>query len=305
VFEALKRMNIQAIGQRGMLAIAFVLFVLIGATDYITTYELALTPFYLLLAALVTWECGWKWGLVFAFLSFAFALALGEWGDSLYSQRVYLYVENANRLISYLVALVLTARLRQHHEAEKNSARLDYLTGIANQKGFYEALAVEIARHRRSTEPLALAYIDCDNFKLVNDSYGHKEGDRVLADIASALKTHVRKTDIVARLGGDEFALILVNAQLEQAQHIAEKLSDALKARMAANNWPVTFSIGVGVFPTIPESEDQIVGFADRTMYRVKAAGKNGVTAALYAQGPESGEPADKRLPADPVISRR
>jgi diguanylate cyclase (GGDEF)-like protein len=282
MFTQIKKVNIRAIGRRGSLAIATALFVLVCATDYITTYELALTPFYLFIVVLVAWECGWKWGLVFAGLSFATVVLQGEWGEQPYSEPVYFYIENANRLISYLVALVLAARLKNRHEAERNSARLDFLTGVANQKGFYEALGVEMARHRRLQEPLAVAYLDCDNFKLVNDNRGHREGDQLLALIASTLKANVRKTDVVARLGGDEFAVVLVNANLDQAQSIAEKLRGELKACMAPQEWPVTFSIGVGVFPTLPDTEDEIVSFADRIMYDVKGSGKDAVVAAVY-----------------------
>jgi diguanylate cyclase (GGDEF)-like protein len=282
MWEALKNRDIHAIGPRGTLAIAVVLFALVCLTDYFTTYELALTPFYLFITVLVTWNCGWRWGIVFALLSVPTVVLQDEWSEQVYSDRIYFYVDNANRLICYLVALVLAERLKRQNEADKNSARIDFLTGIANQKGFYEALGIEIARHRRLKQPLALAYLDCDNFKLINDRHGHAEGDRLLAEVAGTLKHNVRKTDVVARLGGDEFALILVDADLDQAQHIAGKLNDELKSRMAAANWPVTFSIGVGVFPVVPDSEDEIVRFADRIMYAVKDSGKDRVAAAVY-----------------------
>ena len=284
--ERFLKINIYSLDRRIALVAAVVLFAATVSVDYVTSYELSLAPFYLFIVLLVTWNCSWKTGLLFAVMSFAAPTIMGELGGSPYSEPLYFYIDNANRLISYLVAMALTTQLKAQHEREKHSARRDYLTGLANLKGFYEELNVELARHRREKAPLSVAYVDCDNFKAVNDKCGHREGDRLLEEVAKILRSNVRKTDVVGRLGGDEFALVLSKTDQAAAANVIEKLRGDLAARMAQDNWPVTFSIGLAIFPSVPASEDEVILCADRLMYRVKTSGKNNVLAEIYPAQP-------------------
>lgn len=279
------KVNFYVLGRPTALALGAGLYVLIVIADYLTTYELTLSPFYLFVILLITWNCGLAWGLVFCILSFAAPLAIGDFEGSPYSQRIYFYIDNANRLVSYLVALALTAQLKSQHEHERDSARQDYLTGLANQKGFYEAFTIEIARHRREKKPLSIAYLDCDNFKDVNDRFGHREGDRLLEIIARTLKANLRKTDLIGRLGGDEFAVVFTNTGKAHAIEAAEKLKAALHTAMSDRGWLVTFSVGLGIFTNVPESEDEMISFTDKLMYRVKSSGKNDILADEYVGG--------------------
>ena len=283
MFNRLTGINIYVLSRAAALAIGFAIFILVVITDYLTTYELSLTPFYLFTVLLVTWNCGWRWGLAFALLSFAAPVVIGIALGYPYSEPIYFYVDNANRLTSYLVALVLAWQLKLQHEREKNSARMDYLTGIANQKGFYEALRVEIARHRREKSPLSVAYLDCDNFKEVNDRCGHQEGDRLLERVTQTLRANLRKTDVIGRLGGDEFAIVLSNTDKEHAVNAVDKLRRELDTIMAEHGWTVTFSIGLGIFTQVPASEDEVISFTDKLMYRVKSSGKNNVLTEVFA----------------------
>jgi diguanylate cyclase (GGDEF)-like protein len=283
MLDWLARINIYVLSRPLALGVGVASFILVVAADYLTTYELSLTPFYLFVVLLVTWNCGWKWGLLFAAMSFAVPIVIGNQLGYVYSEPIYFYIDNANRLVSYLVALVLASQLKILHEREKESARLDYLTGIANQKGFYEALGVEIARHRREKIPLAVAYLDCDNFKDVNNRFGHREGDRLLQGVAKTLKDNLRKTDVIGRLGGDEFAIVLVNTDKSHAVDAVDKLTFELDATMQRHGWPVTFSIGLGIFTHVPATDDEIISFTDKLMYRVKASGKNNVLTEVFA----------------------
>jgi diguanylate cyclase (GGDEF)-like protein len=282
MLDRLTRINIYVLSQPKALVIGFVTFILVVAADYLTTYELSLAPFYLFVIVIVTWNCGARWGLVFSLLSFAAQIKIGILTGYPYSKPVYFYLDNANRLISYLVALGLASQLRIQHEREKVSARLDYLTGVCNQKGFYEAFSIEIARHRREMRPLSIAYLDCDNFKEANDRFGHKEGDRLLKSVAQTLRANLRKTDVKGRLGGDEFAIVLANTDKNYALNAIDKLKRELDAIMAAHSWPVTFSIGLGVFVNVPDSEDEMISFTDKLMYRVKSSGKNNILAQIF-----------------------
>lgn len=286
MFDRIARFDVFSITKRTAFLLGTAIFLLVVLVDYSTTYELGLTPFYLFIVLLVTWNCGWHFGLMFATLSFAAPILIGDVAGYPYSEPIYFYIDNANRLISYVVALVLTSQLKRQHEREKQSARRDYLTGVANQKGFYEALTIEIARHRRQRMSLAVAYLDCDNFKLVNDRFGHKEGDRLLEAIGSTLKLNLRKTDVIGRLGGDEFAVVLTNTDQRSAVEAVGKLRRELDTVMADNRWPVTFSIGVGIFALVPESEDSVILFTDHLMYRVKSAGKNDILTEVFSPIP-------------------
>ncbi len=298
MLDRLTKINIYVLSRPVAIVAGFAIFALVVATDYLTPYELNLTPFYLFVILLVTWNCGWRWGLGFSILSCAVTLVIGSWVGNQYSEPMYFYVDNAGRLISYLVTLGLTSQLKTQHEREKDSARLDYLTGIANQKGFYEALGIEIARHRRAGSPLSVAYLDCDNFKEVNDRMGHKEGDRLLESVARTLKAHLRKTDVTGRLGGDEFVIVLADTDQERAVNAVGKLKRELDALMSAHGWPVTFSIGLGIFPRVPASEDEIISFTDGLMYRVKSSGKNEILTEVFIAQPGSApSPAAMRGP--------
>ena len=289
MFRRLINFEIKFMGSSGALAVGFALLGGIVFTDYITAYELALTPFYLFVVLFIAWNCGWKWGLVFCLLCFAAGFEVGDELGHPYSESIYFYIENGNRLISYLVSMVLAAKVRGQHLREKNSARVDYLTGVLNQKGFYESLGIEMKRHRRERAPLSIAYLDCDNFKQVNDRFGHKEGDRLLAEIAQTMKSNLRQTDLVARLGGDEFAVVLEKSDRDQAARAIENLRKSLEACMSRYDWPVTFSIGIGVFRVLPELEDEIIAFADGLMYQVKTSGKNNVLIKIFEPAQTSG----------------
>jgi diguanylate cyclase (GGDEF)-like protein len=171
------------------------------------------------------------------------------------------------------------AKLRSALEREKNVSRIDFLTRILNRRGFYEIAATEAQRARRYRRPLSLVYVDLDNFKAVNDSMGHESGDEVLVHVAATIQTAVRGTDFVARLGGDEFSILLPETDQEQAMVVVGKLRKNLLEAMGDRGWPVTFSVGVTSFRTVPESVDEIIREADRAMYSVKLKGKDSVAA--------------------------
>jgi len=117
-------------------------------------------------------------------------------------------------------------------------------------------------------------YIDIDNFKAVNDTKGHDEGDLLLIAAASTLKHQIRETDTVARLGGDEFSVLLPSTAKEAAEVAGRKLKRAL-ADAIETRWPVTFSIGMVTYATAPESVECMIRQADKVMYEVKKSGKN------------------------------
>ncbi|WP_299660559.1 diguanylate cyclase [uncultured Psychromonas sp.] len=156
---------------------------------------------------------------------------------------------------------------------------VDFLTKIPNRAAWSERLEIEITRLKRYKTPLQMAVIDIDNFKSINDNFGHLAGDKVLHAIAQTLQRSIRKTDYIARFGGEEFALLLPEINQQQAQFVLNKLRDRIKAitfRFKEENLIITISVG---FTTLVSSDDQDEAFerADTALYQAKAEGKDRV----------------------------
>jgi diguanylate cyclase (GGDEF)-like protein/PAS domain S-box-containing protein len=164
---------------------------------------------------------------------------------------------------------------------EQEVSRTDPLTKVPNRRAFYEMLEAERVRSLRYHHPLTVAYIDLDNFKKVNDSRGHAEGDEVLIDVAATLRTNLRATDFIARIGGDEFAVLLPETNARSSEGVLKKLRLSLLEAMARRDSEVTFSIGAVNFMEPRDPLDTLVQIADGVMYMVKTRGKDGVSVAV------------------------
>lgn len=169
----------------------------------------------------------------------------------------------------------MLSALKKLVEEHKQAARIDVLTGIPNRRAFYEAAQLEIARANRHPRPFTVVFTDIDNFKNVNDRYGHLIGDRLLTLTADILRQNVREIDQVARLGGDEFVLLLSGTDANGAATVMERLRSDLTAMAQMYHWPVTYSAGAVTFTRPPESVDEMITKADTLMYSVKQSGKD------------------------------
>lgn len=247
----------------------------IFALDVKTGYEISFSIFYLLPIALVTWNAGKTKGIIFSVMGSA-AWLLADWLSGHVPSNPLFPVWNALvRLGFFLVTVLLLARLKEALEIEKQLSRMDHLTDMLNLKALLEIMTREAERCRRLHHPCTTAYIDLDNFKSVNDRFGHQAGDELLRRAAQAMKSNVRASDTVARVGGDEFILFLPEADEELAGKILRRVQERTREIMAEQAWPVTFSIGVAVFPEPPASVEDIIKPADDLMYQVKSHGKN------------------------------
>ena len=168
-------------------------------------------------------------------------------------------------------------QLRTQVEQERMQARLDTLTGVPNRAAFDERISAEFARHQRHHRKLSLAIIDIDKFKNVNDSFGHKAGDKVLRNVAQICASNVRNGDLFARYGGEEFALVLPETGLEQAHIVAEKLREEIASKRFYYNKqrvPITVSIGIAEVKD-RETEENTFSRADQALYMAKQRGRN------------------------------
>jgi diguanylate cyclase (GGDEF)-like protein len=197
-------------------------------------------------------------------------LALGSFSEG---QTLILAVFEAGCLAVVAAGILLLARrLRASHQALWALARRDELTGVGNYRGLHERLAEEIARHRRHSREFALVLLDLDGFKAVNESFGHLEGDRLLAEIGVGLSDEVRAEDSVFRQGGDEFAVIVPEADAEEAEEVATRLRARVRRRGFGTDAtrPVSAATGFATFPADGVTAEALLGFADRDLFAAK-----------------------------------
>jgi two-component system cell cycle response regulator len=155
----------------------------------------------------------------------------------------------------------------------------DGLTGLYNRRHFQEVLAHQIELSRRYAWPLSLLFLDIDNFKGINDTWGHPEGDLVLKAVADFLQSHVRLADVLCRYGGEEFVVLLPQTSWNQAHLLAERLREGIAAtpiRMCHGEIHIAVSIGLSCL-TPQESGEELVKAADAALYRAKQSGRNRV----------------------------
>jgi diguanylate cyclase (GGDEF)-like protein len=159
---------------------------------------------------------------------------------------------------------------------------LDPLTGAANARAFRGRARDEIDRSRRYGRPFTLAYVDLDNFKAVNDRFGHSAGDNLLRLVTDNIRKNLRTTDIFARVGGDEFVLLLPETGPESARAVLDKLQDKVTSSLQEAKWPVTLSVGAVIYLSPPDSVDAMIVQADNLMYQVKHSGKNRIRQEVH-----------------------
>jgi diguanylate cyclase (GGDEF)-like protein len=176
--------------------------------------------------------------------------------------------------------------LTRANEVLEQLSATDGLTQLYNHRHFQAQFLREVKRSERTGGPLCLMLVDVDDFKLLNDRLGHSAGDRVLQEIARAMRHQIRETDYLARYGGEEFVLLLPKTGLEGGLALAQKLCGAIEALEAPVIGPegrvqVTVSIGLVLYAQGPEATFEA---ADRALYEAKAAGKNRAVVGAVAQ---------------------
>ncbi len=255
------------------IVIAACTIAVIGRLDYATGSETSVVVLYLLPVALVAWTAGPVWAVLAALLCAALSLTSDLLVIETFRNPLVPYWNAAAQFSVFALFGLVLAALRSSIQRERIASHLDYLTGVANWRAFAEAAETELARTRRFGHPLTLVYTDCDDFKQVNDTKGHTEGDRILRLIAGALHETTREVDTVARLGGDEFVVLLPETGPDSDQRAVARMQDVVRRRMTEAGTGVTISIGSATFLRPPESLDELVRVADRMLYAAKSEG--------------------------------
>ncbi|VVC75616.1 Cyclic di-GMP phosphodiesterase Gmr [Aquicella siphonis] len=173
---------------------------------------------------------------------------------------------------------ILLINLEISNKKLAQAATHDPLTKIPNRRLFQTNLANALARARKNSRILALLYIDLDNFKTVNDLYGHQTGDRILQIMINRLRNYFRKDDILARLGGDELAVIIENVNgHEDIETIARKICYliAIPVKLQNATLQISASVGISVYPDDGADEESLLKCADTCMYYAKEHGGN------------------------------
>ncbi len=241
-----------------------------------TPGEIRLGILYIVPVLLVTWSDGLAWGLAFVALTIGLREVVA-WEQLPRETPMLWRVVNA---ASYVLVLGISmAGLQRLRNIQKQLSRLathDPLTSLVNARTFAVRLTQELERNRRYPRPLALLYLDLDDFKLVNDSHGHQTGDAVLRLVAEAMRSSVRQADIVGRLGGDEFAVLMPETDAALADQAAKRLAAGLR-NVFKGTPTVTASIGVVACSAADANTDELLRRADQAMYDAKKQGKDRV----------------------------
>ena len=179
------------------------------------------------------------------------------------------------RLLAAPAALALARdRVSESLDELTRAATVDPVTGLYNRRYFEAQIQAEVQRARRQQQDLALLMVDIDDFKRINDTLGHLEGDRALRDVANLLRRGVRIFDLCARYGGEEFAIVMPGATRNVAVQVAERIRRGIQDRSLQSAAPMTVSVGVG-FLEPDHTEEDLIGAADKALMSAKRAGKN------------------------------
>jgi len=271
LFEQLYKLS-----ERSILIIGFFMVALLGVIDYVSGYEMSFAIFYLLPVMFIGWFSEKTYAAAASILSAVVWYLADILSGHLYSHTMLPIWNAIMRLGFFLLIVFSLSEIKRLLVSEQTFARIDFLTGISNARHFMENAKKEIERSVRFSHPFTLAYVDIDNFKQVNDSLGHAEGDKLLQIVAQTIKDHIRSVDMVSRLGGDEFAILLLETNEKDANSTMIKIQTELLNVVKEYNWPVSFSMG-----SVTSYEhchlDDLIKEADNLMYTVKESGKNNI----------------------------
>ncbi len=254
----------------------------VAAFDYFSHFKLHLALLYALPILMLTWAAGRLFGALLSLIVCTMWAVIDVTAGRYLENPKLLYWEWGASLIGFLLLVLCLSTLRRMLEEAHFQSRKDTLTSLVNKGGFYQIVSAEMEVCRRYKRTLSIAYIDCDNFKMVNDKYGHHVGDDLLRVISKTMQRKLRSSDLPGRLGGDEFAIMLPETSAEACRMVVEMLQQRLLQEMTEHKWPVTFSVGIATFTRMPSSIEDMIRQADKLMYAVKNTSKGAIKQEVF-----------------------
>jgi diguanylate cyclase (GGDEF)-like protein len=257
------------------ICLSICLIAVIGLIDYYIPPDVSVSIFYLFPIGIATWVAGNCTGFFISIISSITWFMVNPRPEKYYSHFLVPYWNTIVNLAFFLFSNYLITELKITLNNLEKLARTDALTGLTNRMFFMELAKHEVNKALRHQETLTFAYIDIDDFKRVNDQFGHNVGDSLLCVVAEAAKSTLRKIDIIARIGGDEFAILLPRTSYESAEVVLHRVQRLLLESMNQKGFSVTFSIGAITFSEPPDSVSDMIEKADNLMYFAEKQGKN------------------------------
>lgn len=259
--------------------------ILVGGADYLAGPQYSLLLFYLVPILHAAWFAGRTAGILTSFLSSLAWLVSHELASPApfdpYRAVWNVFIRlGIFLLITYLISWQQS--LLESLETEKLRASTDSLTGALNGRGFRKLVSREHKRAKRYMHPFSIAFIDLDNFKQVNDRFGHAAGDRLLRIFVEAVRGSLRSTDQIGRLGGDEFAILLPETGREAAFEVVSRVRAKSLAALHQEGFDITASIGLATYTNPRQEVREHLGKADELMYEAKKQGKDRIQHKVF-----------------------
>ena len=263
--------------QPGIVVAALGLLLVVGAAalDHVTGQDLSSLCFYLIPVYFFIWFTTRRTGALISVLC-----SLVWFGENITDKVRFFhshisYLNMSAEVVFFFLATLLVCVLKDALGINEKLSRQDALTGAVNRNAFYDLAGKEIARLERYKHPFTVAYMDIDNFKVVNYRFGHNTGDQLLCSVADTVRKNLRKLDIISRFGGDEFTILLPETGPEAAQEVLSRIRNILLNIMESNKWPVTFTFGTVTFLKAPSSVEEMMKKVGGVMYAGKDSGMN------------------------------
>jgi diguanylate cyclase (GGDEF)-like protein len=249
----------------------------LGIIDYTTGPQLSFSIFYLIPISYVVFFNGRRAGIFISLVCATVWMTADLAAGAHYSSSLIPYWNAAVRLGYFCLHTYLLSYLRGMIETMRELAFYDPLTGAPNWRLFKETAQKEMAIMRRLKKPITVAYVDLDNFKSINDTFGHDAGDTLLKVAVETIQKNIRSSDLFTRAGGDEFVLFLPDTDIKYSFSVLSRIRDIFSGEMTKRNYPVTMSMGAITFRTIPSTIEEMIKKTDSLMYTVKKEGKNDI----------------------------
>lgn len=252
----------------------------LSAIDIWTGSEYSISIFYLIPITIAVFINGRSLGILFSFICAMTWIFSDLSSGTSYSSVSAIIWNTFVRLLYFLLHTIVLSWLLELVRLHREYSYIDPLTKAANWR-YFEVFSNERMKIAAQNQVcISLTYLDIDDFKCINDAYGHATGDLVLVMVADIIRRDLRKNDLLARLGGDEFAILLHDADFKRSLEIMNRINQSVLDEMRKRDWHVTLSIGCIVFRTFSSDLGAMLRQADELMYEAKRNGKNTIRIA-------------------------